>query len=119
MARVRGVIAARTRSASSISVWSSTSTKIGVAPTRDTQPAVAKKENVGVITSSPGPTPSAISATSSASVPDETAMAKRAPIALASSASSPSTSGPIMKCCESQTRVIAARTSARIVAYCC
>ena len=47
------------------------STSFGVAPTRETQPAVAKNENVGVMTSSPGPTPSAISATSSASVPDD------------------------------------------------
>ena len=47
------------------------STSLGVAPRRETTPAVAKNENVGVITSSPGPMPSAISATSSASVPDD------------------------------------------------
>ena len=51
------------------------STNTGVAPSRLTQPAVAKNEYVGVMTSSPGPMPSAISATSSASVPDETPIA--------------------------------------------
>ena len=38
-------------------------------------PAVAKNEKVLVMTSSPGPMPSAISATRSASVPDDTPMA--------------------------------------------
>ena len=42
-------------------------------------PAVAKKEYGVVMTSSPGPTFSAISATSSASVPDDTPTACRAP----------------------------------------
>ena len=59
-----------------------------------TQPAVAKNEYVGVMTSSPGPMPSAISATSSASVPDDTAIACSAPSSAASSRSSASTSGP-------------------------
>ena len=41
------------------------------------QPAVAKNEKVGVITSSPGPTPAAIIATSRASVPDDTPIGVR------------------------------------------
>ena len=44
----------------------------GVAPSRVTQPAVAKNEYVLVMTSSPGPMPSAIRTARRASVPDET-----------------------------------------------
>ena len=47
------------------------SQKSGRAPSRATTPAVAKNVNGDVTTSSPGPMSSAISATSSASVPDE------------------------------------------------
>ena len=83
-ALVRGVIAARTEAASTIDVTGSTSTKTGVAPSRATDPAVAKNENVGVMTSSPGPIPSAISATTSASVPDDTPTAWATPSARAS-----------------------------------
>jgi len=43
-------------------------------------PAVAKNENVGVMTSSPGPIPSAISVARIASVPDDIATASAAPI---------------------------------------
>jgi hypothetical protein len=42
-------------------------------------PAVAKNVNVGTITSSPGPMPNAIIATSSASVPDDRPTACRLP----------------------------------------
>ena len=56
---------------SMFSVSSRTSTKTGVAPTREMQPAVAKNEYVLVTTSSPGPMPSAISAARIASVPEE------------------------------------------------
>ena len=73
IAVVRAVIAAATAAGSTLKVSGSMSTSTGVAPTRETQPAVAKNEKVGVITSSPGPIPSAISAASSASVPDERA----------------------------------------------
>ena len=38
---------------------------------------MAKNENVGMITSSPGPIPSAIKAATSASVPEDTPTAKR------------------------------------------
>ena len=75
MARVRDVTARRTAAGSMLKVTGSMSTKTGVAPTRAIDPAVAKNENVLVMTSSPCPMPSAISAASSASVPEDTAMA--------------------------------------------
>ena len=53
------------------------STSTGRAPVLTMEPAVAKNEYVLVMTSSPGPTPSAIRATSSASVPEDTPMAWR------------------------------------------
>jgi len=58
-----------------LNVAGSMSTSFGVAPRRTIQPAVAKNENVEVTTSSPGPMPSAIIATSNASVPEETPIA--------------------------------------------
>ena len=75
IARVRGVIAASTAAGSRLQVTGSMSTSTGVAPTRTMHPAVAKNEYVLVITSSPGPTPSAINTARMASVPDETAIA--------------------------------------------
>jgi hypothetical protein len=56
------------------------STKTGVAPTRAMQPAVAKNVNGVVMTSSPWPMPSAISATINASVPLETPIAFSTPM---------------------------------------
>ena len=47
----------------------SISAKTGLAPSRAIEPAVAKNVNDGQTTSSPGPTPRAISEQSSASVP--------------------------------------------------
>ena len=114
---IGSVIAARMAPAVTISVTGSTSTNTGVAPSRATDPAVAKNENVGVMTSSPGPTPSAIIETSSASVPDDTPIACRTPIACATSRSNASTSGPRMNCCDSQTLAIADWISSRIEAY--
>ncbi len=64
MARVRDVIAASIREASMLQVSGSMSTNTGVAPSSTMTSAVAMKENGVVITSSPGPTPSAISAIS-------------------------------------------------------
>ena len=82
------------------------------------QPAVAKNEYVLVMTSSPAPMPSAIKATRSASVPDETPIASATPSVSASSRSSASTSGPWMNRWLSQTRVTAARIWSRIGRYC-
>ena len=118
IARVRGVMAARTASGSRLYVTGSISTSTGVAPTRDTHPAVAKKEYVLVTTSSPGPMPSAISTASSASVPDDTLTASGTSRAAISSRSSPSTSGPMMKRWVSHTRAMAARISSRMGRYC-
>jgi len=75
IARVRGEIARATAAESRLNVTGSMSTNTGVAPTRCTDPAVAKNENVGTMTSAPGPTPSAMSATISASVPEDTPIA--------------------------------------------
>ena len=71
IARVRGVIAASAASGLMLNVSGSMSTSTGVAPSRATQPAVAKNEYVLVTTSSPGPMSSAMSAASTASVPDD------------------------------------------------
>ena len=108
IALVRGVIAAAACAGSMLNVAGSMSTSTGVAPTRTTAPAVAKNENVVVTTSSPALMPSAISASSSASVPDDTAIACLTPSSAASSRSRPSISGPMMKRWLSQTRVTAA-----------
>ncbi len=114
MAFVCGVMAASICAGSRLYVTGSMSTSTGVAPSRATQPAVAKNEYVLVTTSSPCPTPSAIRATSSASVPDDTPMAYGTSSICASSRSSPSTSGPMMNRWLSQTRVMAAITSSRM-----
>src|SRR5690606_39205416 len=87
------------------------------APRRATTPAVAKNVNGVVITSSPGPMPSAINATSSASVPDETPIPCAHREYAATSASSRSTWGPSTKCCDSHTSAMTASTSVRIAAY--
>jgi hypothetical protein len=55
----------------------SMSTNTGTAPVRAMVPAVAKKVNGVVMTASPAPISSVMSARSSASVPDETPMPKR------------------------------------------
>src|SRR5690606_27066054 len=63
IAFVRGETAASTAAGSMHSVSGRTSTRTGRAPTCSTTFAVAAKVSVGTITSSPGPTPSATSAT--------------------------------------------------------
>ena len=72
------------------------SANTGRPPRRATAPAVAKKVNGVVTTSSPGRSSSAISSTSRASVPELSPMAWPTPAARATSASSASTSGPWM-----------------------
>ena len=66
---VRDVRAAAAASGRMLNVSGSMSTNTGVAPTLWIVPAVAKNVNGVVITSSPGPTSSARSASRSASVP--------------------------------------------------
>ena len=101
IAFVRGPITAATSSARIINVSGSTSTKTGRAPTRATEPAVAKNENVGVMTSSPGPIPRAINdieeRVGARGHPDRK-RGRRSPSAI--SRSNASTSGPRMNCCE-------------------
>ena len=80
-----------------LKVSGSMSTKTGFAFSRATSPADAKNVNGLVITSSPGPTPSAIRETRSASVPDETPIACAAPISSAKAFSKASLAGPITK----------------------
>ena len=64
------------------------STNTGWAPAITIVDAEATKENADVITSSPGPTPTAVSARSSASVPELRPMPCRTPASAASSVSS-------------------------------
>ena len=118
IALVRGVIAAIVASTSMLNVPGSMSTSTGFAPTRTTQPAVAKNEYVGVITSSPGPMSSAIKAASTASVPDDRPIACGTSRCSHSSRSRPSTSGPPMNRWLSQTRVTASRMAWRSGVYC-
>ena len=65
----------------------------GVAPARDTASAVAMKVFAGMMHSSPGPTPSARSAISIASVPFATPTQCRAPVKVAYSDSNAATWG--------------------------
>ena len=74
MALVFGVILALASARSMLKQTGQESTKTGVAPTRLTQPAVAKKVKVGTSTSSPGPTSRTMRARRMASVPEETPM---------------------------------------------
>ena len=96
MALVRGVIAAAMAETSMLNVAGSISTRTGRAPSLTMAPAVAKNEYVVVMTSSPGEIPSAISASRTASVPEDTATACSTPISAASSSSSAVISGPMM-----------------------
>ena len=80
IALVRGVIAASISSGSMLQVSGSTSTNTGVAPSSTIISAVATNVNGVVMTSSPGPMPSAISAISSASVPEPTLTQWLAPV---------------------------------------
>ena len=79
IAFVRGVTSSATRSGSMFRSESRTSAKTGVAPVWTITFAVAGHVIGVVITSSPGPTPSATSARCIAAVPDETASACFAP----------------------------------------
>ncbi len=104
MAWVRGVTAAATRAGSMSRCSSSTSTRTGTAPMRETASAVAMNVLAGRITSPPGPTPTARSASSSASVPLATPMQCADPTNAAYSSSNRLTAGP-------PTNAVAANTS--------
>ena len=96
----------------------SESTSTGTAFKRATTPAVAKKENVGTITSSPGFISIAIKARSNASVPEETPNECLQPIYADIACSIFSTSGPRIKYCDSAVRINAASISFLMVLYC-
>jgi hypothetical protein len=113
---VRGVIARSVAARSSVYVAGSMSTKTGAAPAITTVVAEATNENAGVMTSSPGPTPSAVNVRRSASVPDATPSARGTPQTAASSCSSARPSGPSTNWLVSITRVAAASKSARSAA---
>src|SRR6185437_14773224 len=97
----------------------SMSQRTGRAPSRAIVPAVAKKVKVEVITSSPGPMPSAMRARSSASVPEETPIPCSHPVYRARLSSSSRTCAPRMNCWLRHTRSMADWASAAIFAYCC
>ena len=94
MALVRPVMSGSMPPGSRLKHSGHESVNTGLAPTRTIDPAVAKNVNDGQITSSPGPIPSAISATRMASVPEDMPTPKRAPATAAAALSNCSTSGP-------------------------
>jgi len=87
MARVAGEMAASSFEASIWKVSGSVSTKTGRANWRRTTFTVAMKVYGGMMTSSPGWTSSALSATNSAEVPLQVARQCRAPVAWAQACS--------------------------------
>src|SRR6266480_137431 len=113
IACVRGVTRLAASETSMLYVAGSTSANTGVAPACRTAWAVAMNPSAGTITSSPGPTPAAASATWSAEVPLFVARQKRAPTTAANSASSARISGaPAPESTpRSRTRVTAARSA--------
>ncbi len=112
IAAVREVIAASVAAGSSVRRAGSRSANTGVAPAI----AIASPENAAdngdVITSSPGPIPSARRTSASASVPLPTPTACVVPHATANSRSNASSSGPRMNQPRSITRWSASRTAA-------
>src|SRR5438552_3476186 len=118
IALVRGVIAAATAAGSISIVFSSTSTRIGLAFAYRIASTVAKNVWDTVMTSSPLDTPHARIASWSASVPLPTPIECLVPMYDANSWSNALTFGPMVSCMLSNTSSIAARTSSRIVAYC-
>ncbi len=79
-----------------LKVVSSTSTKMGVAPSRETTSAEEKKVKSGTNTASPGPMPQAFNARVRASVPLAQVRQCFTPTYWASSFSNCFTSGPMM-----------------------
>src|SRR3569832_42947 len=100
--------------ASMLKVASSTSTNSGFAPVSATASPVAQNVNDGHSTTSPGPTPLAISTMINASVPLAQVTTCLAPQNAASAASSAATSGPLMNWQCASTRATAASTAGPI-----
>src|SRR4029453_11216840 len=101
-----------------LNVAGSISTKIGVAPTRAIQAAVAKNEYGVVMMASPGPISSAIKTARSASVPEETPIAKSAPVYWQRAPSNCSTLGPRMNRWLSSTSSSCCRIGPASARYC-
>src|SRR5437773_2488870 len=104
MHRVLSDNAASARSGSIVSVAGSTSTKTGVAPLLTIAATVGAHVLLTVMTSSPGPTPNASSASQRASVPLATATPCRTRQYFANSRSSSATASPRMNRPLSKTR---------------
>ena len=100
-----------TSAGSRLNVSGRISANTGFAPSRHTALAVAKNVKLGTITSSPGPTPSANSASKIASLPEAQPTACSAPQYSAIAASNRAHAGPCTNAPESQTSAIAASTS--------
>ena len=94
MARVRSVILASICATSMFQVSGSLSTSTGFAPARTICAMHETIVNAGMITSSPGPIPSASTAASSAAVPLHTAMPCLRPTRAAKRSSNCLTNGP-------------------------
>ncbi len=91
---MRSVMAASAAAGSIKAVVGSTSTSTGVAPAKYTPSAVAQNVLAGMMTSSPGPMPAAISMSWMAEVPDATPRTRSTPRYSASCRSKAATSGP-------------------------
>ena len=115
---VRDVTAASTAAGSTRWSAGSTSASTGRAPHHSIASAVAVNVLAAVMTSSPGLTPSALSATKIASVPFAAPMQCCAWQYAASSRSNAATYGPWMKALCRITASTAGTISSRIVAYC-
>jgi len=109
IAAVRGVTRASTCAGSSVRRSMSMSANTGVAPAIMMANAEYAAESGAVITSSPGPMPSARNASAIASVPVPTPTAWAAPEACANSVSKAVSSGPRMNHPRAITRSMAAR----------
>src|SRR5574341_213422 len=108
IALVRGLSAGAICSAPVISVSRSTSTKTGVAPNNSIRFVVDTHVIEGVITSSPGPMPSADRVRCMPAVPELTATQCVVPICLANNLSNSVTLGPVVIQPERNTSVTAA-----------
>src|SRR5205085_5931978 len=114
IAFVRSVTASATRAGSTFRSESRTSAKTGFAPAWTITFAVAGQVIGLVITSSPGPTPSASSARWSAAVPDESATTCRAPRYAAKRSSSSAVRGPVVSQPERSVSATASTSSSPI-----
>src|ERR671925_669041 len=114
IAFVRSVTSSATRAGSTFRSASRTSAKIGAAPAWTITFAVAGQVIGLVITSSPGPIPSASSERWSAAVPEERATTCRAPRYSANRASSSAVRGPVVSQPERSVSATASTSSSPI-----